>query len=203
MANPIKTALLSVHDKSGLAEIAQHLAQLGVTMYATGGTFRALHEVQIKAIPVNELTQSPEMMDGRVKTLHPAVFSGILSRRDSSKDMETLRAHQLDPIDLVIVNTRPFSQAAKNSDLSEQEVLEHIDIGGPAMMRAAAKNWQSVAIVCDPADYDDILREMLNNDGALSDATRRRLALKAFRLTQKLDSEIIAFLEEGRRPIKE
>ncbi len=202
MAVPIKNALLSVYDKSGIAELAQHLAQFGVTMYATGGTFRALQEVQVKAIPIDELTESPEMMDGRIKTLHPAVFAGILSRRDHSKDMETLKAHQLAPIDLIVSNLLPFSTAVADEELAEEEILEFIDIGGPAMMRAAAKNWKSVAIVSDPVDYDEVLKEMLNNDCSLSDATRRRLALKAFKKVQKYDKNIIQFFEAGPRSAK-
>jgi len=190
VSQAIKTAILSVSDKSGLAELAQHLNQMGVKMYSTGGTYRALHDAGVKAIPIDELTQFPEIMDGRVKTLHPAVFAGVLARRDNKKDMETLTAHQLTPIDLVVVNLYPFRQVVARADAPEQEIIENIDIGGPSMLRAAAKNFKDVATVVDPTDYAGIVDEMLENAGVLSEETRRRLARKVFAHTRDYDTAI-------------
>ena len=196
MADPIKTAVLSVSNKSGLGELAKHLSLMDVTLYSTGGTFRALQEAGVKAIPIDELTQWPEMMDGRVKTLHPAVFAGILARRANKKDMDTLAAHQLIPIDLIIVNLYPFRQVVARPDATENEIIENIDIGGPSMLRAAAKNFTDVAAVVDPADYQSIVDEMLNNNHCLSDATRRRLAMKVFAHTKEYDTAINAYFKK-------
>ena len=193
MANPIQTAVLSVSDKAGLAELAQHLTQMGVTIYSTGGTFRTLREAGVQAIPIDELTQFPEMMDGRVKTLHPAVFAGILARRANVKDMETLRAHQLKPIDLVVVNLYPFKKVVARPDAEEAEIVENIDIGGPSMLRAAAKNFQDVAAVVDPTDYGALIDELLDSGGGLSLETRRRLARKVFEHTNDYDRAIAEF----------
>jgi phosphoribosylaminoimidazolecarboxamide formyltransferase/IMP cyclohydrolase len=195
MAGKIQTAVISVSDKTGVAELGQHLSQMGIAIYSTGGTFRALQEAGIKAIPIDELTQFPEMMDGRVKTLHPAVFAGILARRDHTKDMETLAAHQLQTIDLVIVNLYPFREVVARKDAEEQDIIENIDIGGPSMIRASAKNFKDVAVVVDPTDYESILEEMLDNGRCLSDATRRRLALKVFRHTSEYDAAIRDYFE--------
>ena len=193
MANPIQTAVLSVSDKAGLAELAQHLTQMGVTIYSTGGTFRTLREAGVQAIPIDELTQFPEMMDGRVKTLHSAVFAGILARRANVKDMETLQAHQLRPIDLVVVNLYPFKKVVARPDAEEAEIVENIDIGGPSMLRAAAKNFQDVAAVVDPTDYGSLIDEMLDSGGGLSLETRRRLARKVFEHTNDYDGAIAEF----------
>ncbi len=196
MTEPIKSAILSVSDKTGLGELAQHLSQMGVTIYSTGGTFRALEKAGVKAVPIDELTQFPEIMDGRVKTLHPAVFSGILARRAHKKDMETLLAHQLKPIDLVVVNLYPFKKVVERPDAEESEIIENIDIGGPSMLRAAAKNFKDVAAVVDPVDYGTIIEEMLENDGGLSLETRRGLALKVFRHTMEYDTAIAKYFGE-------
>jgi phosphoribosylaminoimidazolecarboxamide formyltransferase/IMP cyclohydrolase len=192
---PIKTAILSVWNKSGLGELAKHLSLMGVTIYSTGGTFRTLQEAGVKAIPIDELTQFPEMMDGRVKTLHPSVFAGILARRHVKKDMDTLAAHQLAPIDLVVVNLYPFRQVAARPDATENEILDSIDIGGLSMLRAAAKNFKDVAPVVDPVDYEAILDEMLKNDRCLSEPTRRRLALKVFQYAAEYDATISAYFK--------
>lgn len=196
MAGPIKTAILSVSNKSGLGELAKHLSQMDIALYSTGGTFRALQEAGVKAIPIDELTQWPEMMDGRVKTLHPAVFAGILARRANRKDMDTLAAHQLVPIDLVIVNLYPFRQVVARPDATEGEIIENIDIGGPSMLRASAKNFTDVAPVVDPADYQPIVDEMLANGHCLSEATRRQLAMKVFAHTREYDTAIYNYFKE-------
>lgn len=190
MLTPIKTAILSVSDKAGICELGQHLQQLGVKMFSTGGTFRALREAEIKVTPIDELTQFPEIMDGRVKTLNPAVFAGLLARRANKKDMETLQAHQLITIDMVVVNLYPFQKVVAKPGAPEDEIIENIDIGGPSMLRAAAKNFQDVAAVVDPCDYGAIIEELLRNQGALTLETRRRLALKVFEHTSRYDTAI-------------
>lgn len=193
MLKKIERAVLSVSDKTGVGELGQHLEQLGVKVYSTGGTFRVLQEAEVKAIPIDELTQFPEMMDGRVKTLHPAVFAGLLARRDNPKDMETLSAHQLAPIDLVVVNLYPFQKVVAREGAPENEIVENIDIGGPSMLRAAAKNFTDVAAVVDPLDYGALIDELLANEGALSLETRRRFALKVFAHTQEYDRAIYEY----------
>jgi len=196
MTEPIRAAVLSVSDKTGLGELAQHLSQLGVTIYSTGGTFRALEAAGVKAIPIDELTQFPEIMDGRVKTLHPAVFAGLLARRSNPKDMETLKAHQLKPIDLVVVNLYPFKKVVAQPDAPEEDIIENIDIGGPSMLRASAKNFADVAAVVDPTDYGPIIDELLANGGKLSLATRRRLAMKVFQHTMDYDTAIAKYFTD-------
>lgn len=193
MSQRIRSAILSVSDKTGLGELAQHLSQMGVTIYSTGGTFRALQEAGVKAIPIDELTQFPEMMDGRVKTLHPAVFAGILARRSNPKDMATLQSHGLETIDMIVVNLYPFQKTVARPDASEAEIIENIDIGGPSMLRAAAKNFADVAVVVDPTDYGTIIEEMLANQGDLTAETRRKLALKVFRHTSQYDTAITEY----------
>jgi phosphoribosylaminoimidazolecarboxamide formyltransferase/IMP cyclohydrolase len=190
MANPIKSAILSVSDKSGICEFGHHLAQMGVVIYSTGGTFRALTEAGVKAVPIDELTQFPEMMDGRVKTLHPAVFAGILARRANVRDMETLAAHQLRTIDLVAVNLYPFKKVVAQPDAAENDIIENIDIGGPSMLRASAKSFRDVVAVVDPTDYGTLIEEMLGAQGEVSLETRRRFALKVFRHTADYDTAI-------------
>ncbi len=190
MATKIKTAVLSTSDKTGLGELAQHLSQLGVVIYSTGGTLRALREHGIDVHPVEELTQFPEMMDGRVKTLHPGVFAGILARRSNQDDMETLERHGLRTIDMVVVNLYPFGKVVSNPEATEPEIIENIDIGGPSMIRAAAKNFKDVAVVVDPVDYGVIIDEMIQTGGSLSDDTHRRLAMKVFEHTSQYDTAI-------------
>jgi phosphoribosylaminoimidazolecarboxamide formyltransferase/IMP cyclohydrolase len=199
MASPIKWAVLSVSDKTGLGELAQRLSQMGVTMYSTGGTFRALQEAGVKAIPIDELTQFPEMLGGRIKTLHPAVYAGILARRDNAKDMETLEAHRLKPIDLVVVNLYPFREVAARPDAQEDEIIENIDVGGLSMLRAAAKNFKNVAAVADPTDYGPLIDEMLESQGCIAIETRRRLAMKVFAHTREYDAAIHRYFAKTTR----
>ena len=199
MAEPIKTAILSVSDKTGLGELANHLDQLGVKMYSTGGTFRALQEAGVKVTPIPELTQFPEIMDGRVKTLHPTVFAGILARRSNPKDMDTISAHDIAPVDMVVVNLYPFREVVKRPDAEEAEIIENIDIGGPSMLRAAAKNFQDVAAVVDPTDYGTIIDELVKTGGSLTLETRRRLAGKVFKHTMEYDTAIAKFFEDTAR----
>jgi len=203
MAELIKTAILSVSNKSGLAEFARHLAQMGVRLYATCGTLRALEEVEIRAIPVGELTQFPEMMDGCIKTLHPAVFAGILARRGHKKDMDTLAAHQMEPIDMVVVNLRAFRMPDNQESNLSAEQLHDMDIGGVALLRAAAKNYRHVAPIVNPVDYEAIIEEMLAKDRQLGEATRLRLATQAIERCLEYDRQILDFLKNSATPPKD
>ncbi len=188
----IKRALLSVSNKEGLVEFARELAELGVELIATGGTARALGEAGLAVRPIEDVTGFPEILDGRVKTLHPAVHGGILARRDQAHLAE-LQAQGIAPIDLVAVNLYPFEAVAARPTTTLDDALEQIDIGGVALLRAAAKNFAHVAVVSDPADYATVLAE-LREQGDLSMATRQRLALRAFRHTASYDAAISRYL---------
>ncbi|MEQ1813825.1 MAG: bifunctional phosphoribosylaminoimidazolecarboxamide formyltransferase/IMP cyclohydrolase [Candidatus Nitrotoga sp.] len=190
----IKQALLSVSDKSGILELAQGLQRLGVAILSTGGTARLLADAGVAVIEVSDYTGFPEMLDGRVKTLHPKIHAGILGRRDVPAHVATMQQHGLPNIDLVVVNLYPFSATVAKPHCTLEEAIENIDIGGPTMVRAAAKNHPHVAVVTDPGDYADLLAEMQTNDCALSDATRFDLAKKAFSHTAAYDSAISNYL---------
>ncbi len=193
-------ALLSVSDKSGLVPFARGLVELGVELVASGGTARALKEEGLDVVEVADLTGSPEMLGGRVKTLHPRIHGGILARRDHDADAADIEAQALQLVDLVVVNLYPFEATVAKADVTRAEAVEKIDIGGPSMIRSAAKNHAYVGVVVDPGDYDAVLSELRESGGALSDATRRRLALEAFERTAAYDAAIHAWLaaqEEG------
>ena len=190
----ITQALLSVSDKTGIREFASALHQMGVKILSTGGTAKLLSESGIPVTEVGDYTGFPEMLDGRVKTLHPRVHGGILGRRDIPEHVETMKKADIPPIDLVVVNLYPFSQTVARENCSLEDAIENIDIGGPTMVRAAAKNYHHVAIVTDPADYGRVLAEMQANAGAVSDATRFDLAKKAFSHTAAYDSAISNYL---------
>jgi phosphoribosylaminoimidazolecarboxamide formyltransferase / IMP cyclohydrolase len=191
---PLRRALLSVSDKNGLADFARRLAALGVELLSTGGTARTLREAGLAVTDVADVTGFPEMLDGRVKTLHPHVHGGILARRNDSEDVESLRQSGIVPIDLVVVNLYPFAEAVASGDVADALAVENIDIGGPAMLRAAAKNYFFVAAVCSPGDYDALADELENSGGMLSLATRRRLAQRAFSHTATYDAAIAEHL---------
>jgi len=193
--NPqIQTALISVSDKSELLPLAKRLQKLNIQIIATGGTAKVLEKAKLKIIPVNDLTGFPELLDGRVKTLHPAIFAGILARRKNKKDLAELKQQQLKPIDLVIVNLYPFQKTIeKKVDL--QEALENIDIGGVSLLRAAAKNFQDVIVISDPKDYAEILDE-LEQKGDLTEEKRRDLAVKSFIHTTDYDAAIARYLSK-------
>ena len=196
---PIRRALISVSDKSGLDELARALIELGIDILSSGGTYRHLVSMGITAHEVSEYTGFPEIMGGRIKTLHPKVHGGILGRRN--QDEEVMLSHGIDPIDLVIVNLYPFEATVSSPDATYEEAIENIDIGGPAMIRAAAKNHDSVAVVVDPSDYQDLLLEIKNSgNGCLSGKTRLHLAAKAFRHTANYDNRIREYLEEFDHP---
>ncbi|MXO68941.1 bifunctional phosphoribosylaminoimidazolecarboxamide formyltransferase/IMP cyclohydrolase [Altererythrobacter marinus] len=195
----IRRALLSVSDKDGLVDLGTRLAQGGVELVSTGGTARALREAGLDVRDVSDLTGFPEMMDGRVKTLHPMVHGGLLAVRDNPDHAAAMEAHGIGAIDLVVVNLYPF-EATVARGAGRDDIIENIDIGGPSMVRSAAKNHRDVTIVTDPADYAGLIEELAANDGATSLAFRRRMAAKAFAATAAYDSMIsqwFAFADQG------
>ncbi|MBV9625093.1 MAG: bifunctional phosphoribosylaminoimidazolecarboxamide formyltransferase/IMP cyclohydrolase [Acidobacteria bacterium] len=195
MSGKIERALLSVTDKSGLAEFARGLEGLGVELVSTGGTARLLRQSGTKVRDVAEITGFPEMLDGRVKTLHPKVHGGILHRREDPAHRAAVLEHGIPSIDMVVVNLYRFEQTAARPAVALDELIENIDIGGPSMIRSAAKNFPDVAVVTSPEDYGPVLEEMRSSGAALSRATRWRLAQKAFAVTAAYDSAIASTLE--------
>lgn len=191
----VKRALISVSDKTGVVEFAKGLADMGVEIISTGGTAKALSDAGIKVTGISEVTGFPEMMEGRVKTLHPAVHGGILADRSKPDHMRQIAEQGIEPIDLVAVNLYPFAKTVAKPEVTLGEAIENIDIGGPSMVRSAAKNFASVTIVVDPADYDAVLRELRGNDGETSYDTRARLATKAFAHTAAYDTMISNYLQ--------
>jgi len=187
-APPILRALISVSDKSGIVDLARALHAKGVELLSTGGTASLIAQQGIPVTEISDYTGFPEMMAGRVKTLHPKVHGGILGRR--GLDEEVMRSHAIQPIDLVIINLYPFQETVAKPDCSFEDAIENIDIGGPAMVRAAAKNHSSVTIIVDPVDYATVLGEMDNNNGSVSDKTRFSLAIKAYEHTASYDGAI-------------
>ncbi len=191
---PIRCAVCSVTDKTGLAELAGTLTEYGCTLIASGGTAVHLSEKGMPVRSVSDVTHFPEILDGRVKTLHPGIHAGLLAVRDKPAHLQQLQEHNLPAIDLLIVNLYPFAQTVRKAGRSLFEVIENIDIGGPAMIRAASKNFRFVAVATDPADYPDLIRELRETRGSLSLATRLRLAQKAFVLTSRYDAGIQRYL---------
>jgi len=190
----IQRALLSVTDKTGLIDFARGLAALGCELISTGGTARALREAGLAVKDVSEVTGFPEILDGRVKTIHPVIAAGVLARRDVAGHRAALEQHGIAPIDMVVVNLYAFEKVAAKPGASVEELIENIDIGGPTMIRAAAKNYQDVAVVTSPADYPALLEEMRSSGGALSLRTHWNLARQAFALTARYDAAITARL---------
>ncbi len=190
----IRRALLSVTDKSGLVELARDLASFGVEIISTGGTARAIEAGEIAVVDVSQVTGFPEMLDGRVKTLHPKIHGGILARRDAADHVAQLARNDIEPIDLVVVNLYQFQKAVADPKCTLAQAVENIDIGGPCLIRAAAKNFEGVAVVTDPADYKSLLDEMKATGGSISRPTRFWLAQKAFALTAAYDEAISAYL---------
>ena len=194
MSAPVAQALLSVSDKSGLVEFARGLAAHGIKLLSTGGTAKTLAAAGLAVTDVGSYTEFPEMLDGRVKTLHPKIHGGILARRDLPAHVAALREHAIPTIDLVVINLYPFRETVAKPGCTLEDAVENIDIGGPAMVRAAAKNWPHVGIVVDPSDYPAILAELAANGRSLTDATRFRLMRKAFAHTASYDSAIANWL---------
>ncbi len=190
----IERALVSVSDKTGLIELATGLRALGVEILSTGGTAAALERAGIPVVSVSDFTGSPEILDGRVKTLHPKIHGGLLGSRDDARHREQMAANGIRPIDLVVVNLYPFAATVAKPGCTLEEAIENIDIGGPSMIRSAAKNHHDVAVLVDPADYGPVLDELRAGGGVLSLATRQRLARRAFQITARYDGAIADYL---------
>jgi phosphoribosylaminoimidazolecarboxamide formyltransferase/IMP cyclohydrolase len=192
---PVRRALLSVTDKTGLVTFAEALAGHGVELISTGGTAKTLREAGLAVRDISDLTGFPEMLDGRVKTLHPKVHGGILHIRSNPQHLESISAHEIQPIDMVVVNLYAFEETARKPGVSPAEIIENIDIGGPSMVRSAAKNFEDVAVVTSTADYARLTEELSNHHGQLTRATRWQLAKQAFAVTAAYDSAIASTLE--------
>src|SRR5271156_2744693 len=183
----VRRALLSVSDKDGIVQFARGLSELGVEIVSTGGTARELSRAGIRARAIEDFTGFPEIMDGRVKTLHARLYAGLLARRDDEGHLRAATQQGIEQVDLVCVNLYPFEQTLARGDADDREIVENIDIGGPTMIRAAAKNSAFSAVVVDPADYEPVLAELRASEGQLSPATRARLTAKAFACTARYD----------------
>lgn len=190
----IQRALISVTDKTGILAFAQELSRLGIEIVSTGGTAKALREGQVPIKDISEVTGFPEMLDGRLKTIHPRIAGGILAIRSNAEHMQALAEHSIAPVDMVVVNLYAFDKVAAKPGVQVPELIENIDIGGPTMIRAAAKNYQDVAVVVSPEDYNSILEQLRAGGGELTVATHWQLAVKAFTLTAQYDSAISARL---------
>ncbi len=198
----IQRALLSVSDKTGLAEFAQGLADLGVEIISSGGTAKFLQSKDIPVKEVSDYTGFPECFDGRVKTLHPRIHGGLLQRRDLTEHQKQAKKHDIPVIDLVAVNLYPFEQTIAKEGVELEEAIENIDIGGPSMLRSAAKNYQAVTVITDPADYATVLAEMKENEGDTELSTRERLATKVFQRTAAYDAAIARYLNKEQETAK-
>ena len=190
----ITRVLVSVSDKTGIVDFVRSLKEFDVDIISTGGTAKTLRDAGLDVTDISEITGFPEMMDGRVKTLHPRVHGGLLALRDNSEHLASMKEHNIEPIDMVVVNLYPFAETIRREGVTREEAIEQIDIGGPAMIRSAAKNAQDVAVVVSTEDYSQIIHEMKKHDGALSISTRKRLAGEAFQQTANYDAMVSAYL---------
>jgi len=190
----IKRALISVSDKSGVVELAKALADMKVDILSTGGTARTLRQNGIEIMDVSDYTGFPEMLDGRVKTLHPKIHGGLLGQRENPEHVKTMAKHGIEAIDMVVVNLYPFEATVTEPGCTLEEAIENIDIGGPTMIRSAAKNYRDVTVVVDPGDYDNLIAELRENDDQISARTRFRLAKKVFQMTARYDGAISDYL---------
>ena len=190
----VKRALISVSDKTGLVDFAKGLQKLGVEIISTGGTAALLRSANLKVQEVSEYTGFPEMLDGRVKTLHPKIHGGLLALRDNPEHMKQMAAHDIGLIDMVVVNLYPFEKTIQKKNISLEDAIENIDIGGPSMLRSAAKNYKSVAVICNVERYNEVLQELNNNGGILSDKVLTNLAIEVFERTCRYDAAIHGFL---------
>ncbi len=197
----VRTAIVSVSDKSGVVEFAKALSEMGVKIISTGGTAKKLADEGLSVVGIESVTGFPEMMDGRVKTLHPRIHGGLLGLRDKDSHIKAMKDNNIEPIDLVCVNLYPFEQTIAKADCTLEEAIENIDIGGPSMIRSAAKNHKFVTVVTSPEQYDRVIKEMRNNDGAVSEELRSDLARVAFGLTASYDSAIAKYLN-GKRQVE-
>ena len=191
---PVRRALLSVSDKSDLIPFAKSLVRLGIEILSTGGTARTLREADIPVTDVADVTGFPEIMDGRVKTLHPRIHGALLARRDVPAHVEAMKTHEIIPIDLACINLYPFERTILKEGIADAEAIEQIDIGGPSMVRSAAKNHESVCVVTSPAQYDTVIRELTSQDGATSMQLRKSLAAAAFSRTARYDAAISSWM---------
>jgi phosphoribosylaminoimidazolecarboxamide formyltransferase/IMP cyclohydrolase len=192
----VKSAIISVTDKSGIVDFAKALSKFGVLIISTGGTARILRGGGILVTDISDYTGFPEMMDGRVKTLHPKVHGGLLGLRDNREHVEMMNKYGIKPIDMIVVNLYQFEKTVAKKGVSLDEAIENIDIGGPSMLRSSAKNFRDVTVIVDPADYDVVLEEMEKMGGETTLKTRFRLAKKVFQLTHQYDRAITAYLEK-------
>lgn len=192
----IERAIISVTDKTGVVGFAKSLSGFNVRILSTGGTARALRDGGISATDIAEYTGFPEMLDGRVKTLHPKVHGGLLGKRDNQEHVKMMNEHGINNIDLLVVNLYQFEKTVAKEGVTLDEAIENIDIGGPAMLRSSAKNFRDVTVIVDPSDYDVVLKEMEESGGATSLETRFRLAKKVFQLTHRYDGAISQYLEK-------
>jgi len=198
---PIRRALISVSDKTGIVDFARELTSFNVEIISTGGTAKSLRDAGISVRDISDVTGFPEMMDGRVKTLHPRVHGGLLAIRDNDEHVAALEQHGIQPIDLVVVNLYPFAETIKREGVTREEAIEQIDIGGPAMIRSAAKNARDVAVIVSPEQYAQVTEELKQNNGALSLNTRDTLAQKAFEHTGHYDVVVSSYLAGSSRPL--
>ena len=196
----MKKAILSVSNKSGIVEFAKSLTSLDYELYSTGGTKRALEDEGIAVKSVSELTQFPEIMDGRVKTLHPAVHGGILADRDKQEHLDQLNEQHIDLIDMVVVNLYPFQKTVENPDVTEADAIENIDIGGPTMLRAAAKNFKHVTTIVHPSDYNEVIDRIKNNQ--LDEDYKKSLMIKVFEHTNQYDHAIVSFFKGDKETLR-
>lgn len=191
----IERAIISVTDKTGVAEFASSLSEFRVQILSTGGTAKVLRDKGIDVMDISQYTGFPEMLDGRVKTLHPKVHGGLLGLRDNPDHVSMMGEHGIEPIDLIVVNLYQFEKTVAKEGVTLEEAIENIDIGGPAMLRSSAKNFRDVTVIVDPVDYEIVLKEMEALGGVTSPETRFRLAKKVFKLTHEYDGAITRYLE--------
>lgn len=190
----IERALISVSDKQGIGEFAKELNSMGIEILSTGGTASLLRQEKISIVSVSHYTGFPEMLDGRVKTLHPKIHGGLLGQRDKKEHFLKMKEYGIEPIDMVVVNLYPFEATIAREGCTLSEAIENIDIGGPTMLRSGAKNYSDVTVITSPDDYDSVLMEMKENDGCVSVDTNFRLAKKVFQIMQRYDGAISDYL---------
>jgi phosphoribosylaminoimidazolecarboxamide formyltransferase / IMP cyclohydrolase len=190
----IERAIISVTDKTGVVDFAKKLSEFGVKILSTGGTAKAMREGGLSVMEISDYTGFPEMLDGRVKTLHPRVHGGLLGIRDNVEHVKMMKSHGIEDIDLVVVNLYQFEKTVAKAGVTLADAIENIDIGGPAMLRSSAKNFRFVTVITDPSDYSVVLNEMKENGGATTLKTRFRLAKKVFQLTNQYDGAITKYL---------
>jgi len=195
-----KRAIISVSDKSGIVELAKGLEKAGYEIISTGGTAKELKNANINVTLISEVTKFPEILDGRVKTLHPIIFGGLLAQSNNPEHQKQLEEQKIEAIQIIVVNLYPFEKTVLKKDVTLEEAIENIDIGGPSLLRAAAKNYQDVTVITDPADYKLILEELLGPEGNISFYTREKLAVKVFQHTAYYDSLISRYLNRMMTP---